>query len=211
LKSVPACFELTDELKNLYLFEFDRNNFDYVFSTVALSTLNGNLYRSQRRLARRFERGHDCHVLPLDLRSSYVQSRVVEVTALWQQQKGTSSVLDEVKAIQRALEIAEDAKLRGLGVWLKDRLLGFVIFELLRDRWSVAYFEKTDTTVLGTSQFMKQRLGGALHAFGSDLVNFEEDLGLEGLRRAKLSYRPQFLLEKYAIRRCASYAISYEG
>ncbi len=67
--------------------------------------------------------------------------------------------------------------------------------ESYKDTFTV-HFEKADASVPGAYQMINQQF--ALNNFGKyTYIDREEDLGLEGLRKSKLSYYPEFITENY--------------
>ena len=57
-------------------------------------------------------------------------------------------------------------------------------------------FEKGDVNYVGVYQTLNQVVAEKYFPDGA-LVNRQEDMGIEGLRKAKLSYFPKILVEKY--------------
>ena len=67
------------------------------------------------------------------------------------------------------------------------------------EKMAVIHIEKANAQIRGLYQFINQQF--LIHAFPTvKLVNREDDLGLEGLRRAKMSYCPVGFARKYSVR-----------
>jgi hypothetical protein len=125
----------------------------------------------------------------------------MELQRLWESRRGSLPVSKEADALERAFALCDAPDVKAAGIYVDQKLAAFVIFELRQKNWAVAYFEKADQSIIGVSQYMKRYLAAQLMAMGCEYISFEEDLGLVGLRHAKLSYRPVFFLKKYTISR----------
>ncbi|MBQ5311171.1 MAG: DUF2156 domain-containing protein, partial [Oscillospiraceae bacterium] len=86
------------------------------------------------------------------------------------------------------------------GVLRKDgRVIGFTIGERLNSDTLGVHIEKADASVDGAYPAINNLFAKA-HAADLSYINREEDLGIEGLRKAKQSYHPAFMIEKYTLR-----------
>ena len=86
-----------------------------------------------------------------------------------------------------------------IGVRVLDRLSAFAIIELLPRRFAMAHFWKTDFEHPGLYAFLMRHLGEVLTEHGCERLNFQQDLGLSGLRFSKKSYVPAAYLRKYTV------------
>ena len=78
---------------------------------------------------------------------------------------------------------------------VEGQAAAFTIGEPVSDQCFVVHFEKALSRYPGAYPMINQQfVQNALQAY--HYINREEDLGLEGLRKAKLSYHPAILLEK---------------
>ncbi|HIS61134.1 MAG TPA: DUF2156 domain-containing protein, partial [Candidatus Scybalomonas excrementigallinarum] len=75
------------------------------------------------------------------------------------------------------------------------KVIAFTIGEKVTDDTLVVHIEKAYANIQGAYPMINQQF---VSDFGKDFlyINREEDTGSEGLRKAKLSYRPEFLVEK---------------
>ena len=78
-------------------------------------------------------------------------------------------------------------------------LVGFSIIEVAHDGYGFIQFEKADTTFVGVFQYLKRETARVLQAAGCRFINYEQDLGIAGIRKAKLSYHPVYMLKKFAV------------
>lgn len=83
------------------------------------------------------------------------------------------------------------------GIRIDGELKAFSAADKPFDDMAVVYFEKADSDIVGLYPLMNQQM---VENLLSDVryINREEDMGIEGLRKAKLSYYPAMFVEKYA-------------
>jgi hypothetical protein len=181
-----------------YRCEPDRDNFDYVYRTEDLITLQGKKYDGKRNHIRRFERSH-----------SYQYARLAAG-----QREGCRALLDEwlaVKAangdsitgswkrvIQEAFAHLDQLELVGAVIETDGRIVAFSIGGRLNPDTAVIHIEIVHPDYDGLSQLINREF---VRREWSDcrFINREQDCGISGLRRAKLSYSPHHLVEKYNI------------
>lgn len=97
------------------------------------------------------------------------------------------------------LDHFEELQLRGGLICVNNRIAAFTIGEPLTDDTIVVHVEKAFTTIHGAYTIINQQF--AEHETeGYTYINREEDMGIENLRKAKLSYQPDILLEKFNAR-----------
>ena len=85
------------------------------------------------------------------------------------------------------------------GVYIDNKLEAFTIGEKINENIALIHIEKANQNIKGLYQYINQQF--LLNEFPNvKYVNREEDLGLDGLREAKLSYHPCKFIEKYSIK-----------
>jgi hypothetical protein len=105
----------------------------------------------------------------------------------------------EQRAIAACLENWARFSLIGGAVVVEDRIEAFAIGEKLNPVTAVVHFEKANPELRGMYQLINQwfcRNGLSEYTF----VNREQDLGLEGLRKAKESYHPHHMVREFIVR-----------
>ena len=92
----------------------------------------------------------------------------------------------------------QDLSLVGGVILVEDRVAAFAVGELLNQDTAVVHLEKADPTIPGIYAVINQEF--CRRSWSKvPLINREQDLGLPGLRMAKMSYHPQRLVEKFRI------------
>ena len=110
--------------------------------------------------------------------------------------------LAETKAVIETLDNWDyNYSLCGGYITSSDRVIGFTIGEIVGDTVYV-HVEKADHTIPGAYQFLSSSFLKNLDNADIRFVNREEDMGLPGLRKAKLSLHPIKLLKKFTVYCC---------
>jgi hypothetical protein len=181
----------------------DRDNFDYLYSIQDLLGLQGKALRGPRNRVNRFIRRYPrASFESLDLKQRAAQEQILTVTERWAGGKPPSmskAAAREMTAIRRFLSNAGSTDFIAVGVVNDDALLAYSIDEVLPDGVCVSHFCKADVSYSGISAFLMEQEVQYLDAQGVKVLNLEQDLGIEGLRRSKMGYRPVSFLKKYVI------------
>ena len=176
-----------------------RDNFDYVYDINALADLKGRKYQKKRNHLHRFHDAHpDCTFLPLEQWD--MEAFAALLHAWYESRKAANPDIDyhlEELAIERALRFRRELGLEGLALLEGDRLLAFTLGSRLNGNTFDIHFEKA----IEESAYAAINQGFAAHLRDKhpelQFLNREDDMGLEGLRRAKLSYTPDHMIEKH--------------
>lgn len=186
----------------LFSIEEDEDNVDYVLDIPRLTTYAGKKLGPKRNFVNRFKRMHDWETVLLDLNDPIVQNGVHALFLKWVQQKGINyeDAENEYLAIQRIFHLAPKGHLLTIGIFAGEEFAGFVIVEVLPDGHSILHFEKADAErYVGIYQMLMMETAKILEQEGAKYLNYEQDLGIHGLRKAKLSFDPCAFHKKYIV------------
>lgn len=205
LKLVPECVVRSMSCGSNFSVQEDRDNFDYVFSLKELSELQGNKFKSKRQAAQKCEQFHDLQIF-YELKKEKTAELIVGLLEDWKVAKVSQGkevdMAHEVEAITRLVESFDfQTSLVTTFVTKKDRLVGFSIDEILPHKYVLSHYFKTLPDVLGLSEYLNKVVAKNLLLHNCEYWNWEQDLGIESLRVAKLSYRPVYWQNKYIIAR----------
>lgn len=171
----------------------DRDNFDYLYHRTDLAELSGKTYHKKRNLVNAFINSYDYEQKPL--RKDNVRDAVAVLDG-WREAKGFEG---DYIASREALELFEELGMRGCVYYVDGVPAGWCLGEpLARGRMFAVHFEKGLEIYKGIYQFMNQAFAQALPAYFKS-INREQDLGDEGLRQAKMTYRPSGFVNKYRV------------
>ena len=176
----------------------DRDNFDYVYKAQLLATLKGWRLDGKRGFIKKFRAQYPFQYEPyrkefekdcLKLMESWLASREsVDPTAR-----------NEYEAVRIFLDHWDALGAQGGIITVEGKLVAFSFGEKLNDTMFVVHFEKADPTYIGSYQMINQQFAEHCAAPGFLFINREQDMGLEGLRKAKQSYAPMKMIKKYTI------------
>jgi len=171
----------------------DRDNFDYLYRRQDLAELGGRNYHKKRNLIKAFVSSHTYTALPL--RAEY-RLHALQILEEW---RAENTQPGDYEAAREALENMEELQLCGGIYYVASRPVAYALGEELAKGASFAvYFEKAVAGYKGLYQFINQSFAAVLPE-NYETINREQDLGEEGLRHAKLSYKPSGFVEKFKI------------
>jgi len=184
-------------LKKHFYIKHNSGNADYVYSTEKLLNLSGRLSR-KKNLVSQFKRSHpdiSCRSL-----SGAELAKAAEHAIEWENGCATSDhpLAFESKAIRRSTEHFDELGLEALGLFAGDRLEAYSVFSRFCNDTCLVHFEKSNPERKGAFQTINNETAKYLKD-KCRFINREQDLGLPGLRKAKQSYHPDFMISTYTL------------
>lgn len=206
----------------LLRFEENRGDSDYIYSAESLATLAGNQYKKKRNHISRFNRSYLDYEIRALTSENFADALAVEKSwlnietlgessdtdcectcecreAAWaERSEDEKSRLSEYCAIREALEHFDALGMKGAVLYIGGIPAGMTMAsEILPGVWDT-HFEKVidEYAVNGGYAIINKLFAEKIWATGAHLINREEDINIEGLRKAKLSYYPQTILDK---------------
>ena len=178
-----------------FVFEHNRDRSDYIYETHSLIELKGRKFHKKKNHVNHFYENY-----PNYRYETLSEGNQQELLATWNawfaQSEPTQSLANEHIGICNAITHFADLNFRCGIVRVGGEIVAFSLGEPLNKETAVIHIEKANIHYQGAYQVINQLF---LKHEWSDyrFVNREEDLGIEGLRRAKLSYQPYCILDKY--------------
>lgn len=191
LKNMPDKFKITEQVDLK----------DYLYDGNAMRTLSGKKLHKKKNHLNAFKREYEGRY---EYRRLCCSDRgdVWKFLDRWREEKGeeVEEHLDyEVRGIHEILKNCSLLNVRMSGVYIDGHLEAFTIgsYNPL-EQMAVIHIEKANPGIRGLYQFINQQF--LIEEFPEAvLINREDDLGLEGLRKAKLSYNPIDYARKYQV------------
>lgn len=187
----PEQAALLDETK--FLTASSRNDYDYIYNSDDLKYLRGKAFHSKRNFVTRFENTYNYTVrdyTPEDY------DGLMALYEIWKDESSHSTLEVEKKAVERAFKYHKQLDLRIAVIKVDGKYAGFSVSSIECNGIVHTIFEKGLTEYVGIYQAINKFAAQKYFPDGT-FVNRQEDMGIEGLRRAKLSYNPVILYEKH--------------
>ena len=190
-------FDLLEEaMPGEFLYETDRDWFEYIYSTQDLITLTGKKYQPKRNHINKFKRTYEWEYLPI---TREIIPDCLELYKRWCAENGgcnsEQSLISESVATQNAFGNFEKLGLIGGALRINGEILAYSYGQPLTKNVFGVHAEKCLYEIDGGFTMINREF--AEHNCAAyPYINREEDLGLDSLRQSKLSYHPVMLLEK---------------
>ena len=177
-----------------YCVEQDRNNFDYIYNRSDLAALNGRKYHKKRNLVNAFINNYNYEEKRID--PDIHKDDLLSILKSWRTEREGKGDYD---AAYEAIENFRELELRGCITYTDGKPSAYSMGEIIAHGHMFAvHFEKAAGDYKGIYQFINRSFAEML-ADCIEIVNREQDMGDEGLRQAKMSYRPSGFIKKYRI------------
>jgi hypothetical protein len=182
------------------------DHFDYVFEVKALAELKGKKFDGKRNQIRKFIKNQPGHsFVPLRAVNRDQALALFDRWAEERQNGGTegSSLPHfgeecQKQALERAFDAFTELGLTGGAILVDGEMQGFVLGSEANPEMGIAHFQYANSKMPGIYQLLLQRTCQEVFA-SYPYINLEEDLGIPGLRKTKLSYQPARIEKKYLI------------
>lgn len=198
-----VCSCMREELEAImpgqFTFTADRDYADYIYLRSDLATLKGKKFQSKRNHINKFRNMYPDHEYT-PITPDKIQE-CMELEAKWckandcDKQEGTGN---ERRALTYALEHFEELGLTGGILYVNGEIAAFTFGMPINKETFGVHVEKADTNIEGAYTMINYEFANRIPEQYT-YINREEDLGIEGLRKAKLSYQPETILEKYMV------------
>jgi len=181
------------EGKAKFKIEADRNNADYIYNTSDLIDLKGKRYDGKRNKIRKFLKNN----IPVfqEIRDDDVPG-CVELIKRWEDGKRGGICFDV--PMKEALKSRSMLGLKGATVRINGKIEAFTLGERIGQDTAIIYIEVANPEIDGLSQYVNQHFSKDQWS-DTKFINRESDLGDAGLRRAKMSYQPVKMIDKYTV------------
>lgn len=195
--------EIEQIMPNYFDFEENRDSADYVYSAEKLITLAGKKMHSKRNFINRFK-------AEFAGRWSYENLNDDNYLDAWEFHKKwhkeasgaeeEESLKAETCAIKRVLDNYKQLDILGGLIRIDGEVVAFTLATKSTDDMFVIQIEKGDVSYTGVYPMINQQFATE-NCADVTYINREEDLGIEGLRTAKLSYKPEIIRMKYSAKK----------
>lgn len=198
----PDNFQQLEEwFPGRYEIEYDPDAADYVYESEKLATLSGKKLHGKRNHINKFKAMYDGRWSYEPMARDNLEE-CFQMALKWRNDNGCND--DEEKNAEmcvtlNALRLFEELELTGGILRLDGEIIAFTLGEPVCSDTFVVHIEKAFADIQGAYPMINQQFVEH-ECMAYPYVNREEDTGSEGLRKAKLSYRPVFMVEKGVVK-----------
>jgi hypothetical protein len=182
-----------------FVIEPDRPQFDYSYRTADLIDLAGSRYHGKRNHIARLHERHAVTYAPLEASHIIPCLNLAETWCTYKRCEEDMGLMDEWDAVKECLAHFQVLNVKGGVLLIEGRVEAFTLGERLNEKTAVVHIEKANPDIPGlytavNREFCRNEWSAV------PFINREQDLGEEGLRKAKLSYHPLRFVEKFTVR-----------
>lgn len=171
---------------------------EYLYEVKSLCDLTGEKLHKKKNLISQFKRSYpdyQVHTIKGELKT---QCLLFTKELLNNHKAASDDLVQELCAIETSFRYFEELGLEGLAITVGGKLVAFSVFSRLNASTYDIQFEKADAGFKGAAQVINHETAGFLEDI-CQYVNREQDLGIKGLRQAKMSYDPVKLITSYSL------------
>lgn len=193
------------KLRNPHLhLDEDIDNRDYIYHAPDLVKMEGKTYKNLRGRVNTFLHANpEVNITPFDLDNPAARSLIKATVRKWSKES-TFIKNDpekwEVDAIKKHVDLAPHLSTQAFGVYIRDTLECIVIYHLPPQKgWLVANHIKYNFSKKGIFGYATHQLAITAQTNAIEWINFEQDLGKEGIRNSKMLFRPEKFIHRYTV------------
>lgn len=191
--------EFFPQVEKYYTIEENRDHAEYIYLTHKLSSLKGDKLHKKKNLISQFEKLYPGYQVQ-SLGSENLHEISGFTRLLLDRMDPVPEALEiEYKAIQRCLDHFDELNMEGLVIHVEDQIAAYSMFSRLNSFTYDIQFEKSDYSFKGAAQIINWKTAEFLED-KCTYINREQDMGIQGLRQAKLSYEPEVLFIPYFLK-----------
>jgi len=178
----------------------DRNHFEYVYRASDLSDLPGKQYLTIRHHVNKFRKNCLYSVEPITPENREEVKRFLIQWCEWKGCEGDPVLAHEKDATFFAIDHFGELGLSGLVIRIHNTIGAMSLFEPLNSDTALVHFEKGMPDCEGIYKEINAETAAILKK-DFTYINRESDLGVAGLREAKMRYHPDHMVEVYSLKR----------
>ena len=179
----------------------DAGDYDYIYGQPELSLLSGRIYHKKKNHVSKFKRTYEDYMFCEIGNGNLDDVMIIEEEWYYDRlQQDDTSAMKEYEAIREAVDNFEELSLSGGIIYANNVPVAMTIASYINDAAVDIHFEKAvgEYAVNGGFAAINQMYASTLKDV--KYINREEDINIPGLRKAKESYHPKFMLKKYGVR-----------
>ncbi len=190
---------ISKEFPRLKFFEH-RDYFDYVYLASDLANLPGTNYAKIRNRLNKFKKNYEYTTELISEENMDEVDEFLKRWCLWKDCESDIVLENERKAIVYSMAHFFDLGLSGLVIRINGNIEALAVYEKMNPDTAVVHYEKGSPYFDGIYKAINMETAKILQK-DFMFINREEDMGIPGLRQAKLSYRPHHMVEVFHVKK----------
>lgn len=178
--------------------EAHRDYFDYVYLAADLAELAGSDYRKVRNRLNKFKKNTKYNLETITNDNIENVISFLNRWCLWKDCESDPLLEAEKKAILFSISNFFKLGLSGLAININGEIEAISVFEKINNNTAVVHYEKGSPDYDGIYKAINQETAKILQK-DFRYINRESDMGMPGLRKAKISYRPHHMVEVFHV------------
>ncbi len=178
----------------------DRDSYDYVYSVLDLANIDTWSRSSLSKGIKQFIKKYPNYVIKQNTAQEIQKNEYLEMFEIWAKNKNIKDhfELNEYKAFKKSLQSDDNIKITSL--YIDNNLVGFNTHEIISNNYANSGFSKANIkyhkSIYAVLNWEEAKI---LKKQGVKYYNWEQDVGIENLRKSKMSYHPISFLRKYKV------------
>ena len=183
----------------------DRDHFDYIYTVDSLMRMDHSKFYVKRKHFRFFQKNFNHSLKQHDNLDILTKEKIIELFKNWGVDKDSKLSAEyfehEFKALNRFLDISDKINFLVVGIYFEEKLIAAGVSENVESvYYNLSHFQKAINSMYkGVNAYLINELAKILYKKGIVYINWEQDLGILGLRENKESYLPTRYLKKYSL------------
>ncbi len=179
-----------------FTYKYDEGNNDYIYSTEKMASLSGKKYHGKRNHITNFKKNNPDWSFEKISKDNIDECLALHSKWIENKDPDDEDYSWEFEAVKKAFEYFDELDMIGGLIRANGEVIAYTLGEpQMNGHCFVSHFEKAPADMIGAYPIINQEFTkNCLMQY--EYVNREEDLGIEGLRKAKQSYHPEIWLEK---------------
>jgi hypothetical protein len=175
-----------------------RDYFDYVYQSSDLAELNGSDYRKIRNRLNKFKNNNNYSLEKITENNIDMVKEFLNRWCLWKDCESDPLLEAEKKAILYSISHFFNLELSGIAIQINGDIEAIAVYEGMNPDTAVVHYEKGSPDYDGIYKAINQETAKIIQK-DFNYINRESDMGLPGLKKAKMSYHPHHMVEVYHV------------
>ena len=181
-----------------FIIEDNRDLYEYIFNTEKMASLSGSMYQSKRNVINKLYKTYGDSIVIKEINDDN-KEELKKFFVSWLEdniEDDVSIAQNEINEFNIAIDNFIKLGMLGIIVYIEGEIAGFNFGSLVNENTYDGMIQKGDKKYAGIYELLNKATANLVQG-RVKYMNFEEDLGVEGLRKAKQMYHPEYLIEKY--------------